>query len=72
MADAELAREDSLEIPVQVNGKLVVVITVPAESDEETIKAAALEDEKVQARLEGKTLVKTVMVKGKLVNFVVR
>ena len=71
-ADAELAKEDSLEVPVQVNGKLVMVIAVPAGSDEEAIKAAALAEEKVRARLEGKTVVKTVVVKGKLVNFVVR
>ncbi len=72
VADAELTKEDSREIPVQVNGKLVTVITVPAESDEEAIKAAALEDAKVMARLDGKNLVKTVVVKSKLVNFVVR
>ena len=72
VADPELARESSLEIPVQINGKLVTVMTIPAESDEATIKGAALEDEKVQARLSGKTLVKTIVVKGKLVNFVVR
>ena len=71
-ADADLAREDSLEIPVQVNGKLVVVITVPTESEEEAIKAEALASERLAARLEGKTVVKTVVVKGKLVNFVVR
>ncbi len=72
IADAELAREDTIEVPVQVNGKLVLVISVPAGSDEEAIKAAALAEEKVRARLEGKTVVKTVVVKGKLVNFVVR
>ncbi len=72
VADAELAREQSLAVPVQVNGKLVLVISVPAESDKETIKAAAMAEEKVRARLEGKVLAKTVVVKGKLVNFVVR
>ena len=72
IADAELAKEESLEIPVQVNGKLVLVLSLPAESDEEAIKAGALSEEKVRARLEGKTLVKTVIVQGKLVNFVVR
>ena len=72
VANAELAREETLEVPVQVNGKLVMVISVPAGSDEEAIKAAAQAEEKVRARLEGKTMVKTVVVKGKLVNFVVR
>ncbi len=71
-ADAELAREAEAEIPVQVNGKLVTVVTVPAGSDEEAMKAAAMGNEKVQARIAGKTVVKTIVVKGKLVNLVVR
>ena len=53
MSDEALAREDEIEIPVQVNGKLRTVVRVPAESDEETVKAAALADEKVQARDRG-------------------
>jgi leucyl-tRNA synthetase len=72
IADAELARESELEIPVQVNGKLVNVITVPADSDDETIKTAALADPKVSARLESKTVVKIIVVKSKLVNIVVK
>ena len=71
-SDPALAKESELEIPVQANGKLVVVIKLAADADEETMKAAALADEKVAARLEGKTLVKTVVVKGKLVNLVLR
>ena len=72
VADPELAKEDEIELPVQVNGKLVVVVKVAAEAEEETLKAVAMADAKVAARLEGKTLVKTVVVKGKLVNFVAR
>ncbi len=72
VADAELAREDEIEVPVQANGKLVVVVKVAAGADEESLKAAALADEKVIARLEGKSLVKTIVVKGKLVNLVVK
>jgi leucyl-tRNA synthetase len=72
VADAELARESEIEIPVQMNGKLVNVITVPAESDEATIKAAALADAKVAARMEGKTVVRVIYVPGKLLNIVVR
>jgi leucyl-tRNA synthetase len=71
-ADAELAREDEIEIPVQINGKLVTVIRVSADADVEAIKAAALADEKVTARLAGKTIVKVVAVPGKLVNLVVK
>lgn len=71
-ADEELAREAEVEIPVQSNGKLVTVIKVPAGSDEATIKAAALADAKVVAKMEGKTVVKVIVVPGKLVNIVVR
>ncbi len=72
VADTELAKESELEVPVQVNGKLVRVVKVPADSDEETMKTAALADEKVQSRIAGKPLVKTIVVRGKLVNLVVK
>jgi leucyl-tRNA synthetase len=72
VANEELAREDEIEIPVQVNGKLVIVIKVPAGSDEATVKAAALADAKVAARIEGKTVVKVIVLPGKLVNLVVK
>ncbi len=72
VANEDLAREDEIEIPVQVNGKLVNVVKVPAGSDEETVKAAALADEKVKARIEGKTIVKVIVVPNKLVNLVVK
>jgi leucyl-tRNA synthetase len=68
----ELAREDEVEIPVQVNGKLVNVVKVPAGSDDASVQAAALADEKVKARIEGKTVVKLIVVPGKLVNLVVK
>jgi leucyl-tRNA synthetase len=45
---------------------------VPAGSDESAIKAAALADAKVTARMEGKTVVKVIVVPGKLVNVVVK
>ena len=72
VADTELAREAEVEIPVQSNGKLVTVVRVPVGSDEATIKAAALADAKVAARMEGKTVVKVIVVPGKLVNIVVK
>jgi leucyl-tRNA synthetase len=72
VADEELAREAEIEIPVQMNGKLVTVITVPTGSDEATIKAAALADAKVAARMESRTVVKVIVVPGKLVNIVVK
>jgi leucyl-tRNA synthetase len=72
VADAELAREDELEIPVQINGKLVTVVRVAADADSKTIETAALADEKIQARIAGKTVVKVIVVPRKLVNLVVK
>jgi leucyl-tRNA synthetase len=72
VADAALAAEDEIEIPVQVNGKLVTVVTVPAGSAEDVVKQAAMMDAKVATRVEGKQIMKTVVVPGKLVNLVVR
>ena len=71
-ADAELARDSEMEIPVQVNGKLVTVIKLAAESDQDEVKSAALSDEKVALRTTGKIIVKVVVVPGKLVNLVVK
>jgi len=72
VADEELARESEIEIPVQVNGKLATVVTVAAGSDDATVIAAAMADAKVQARIAGKTVVKVIVVPGKLVNLVVK
>ncbi len=71
VADEVLAREDELEVPVQMNGKLVTVVRVAAQADEEAMKAAALADEKVQGRLGARLPVKVIVVRGKLVNLVV-
>jgi len=71
VSDPELAREDELQVPVQINGKLVMVVTVAADASAKELEAAALAGEKVQARTAGKTVVKVIVVPGKLVNFVV-
>jgi leucyl-tRNA synthetase len=71
-SDPGLAREDELEIPVQINGKLVNVVRVPAGSPVEVIQAAALADEKVQSRIVGKNVAKIIVVPGKTVNLVVK
>jgi leucyl-tRNA synthetase len=70
--DAELAAEDEIEIPVQVNGKLRSVVLVPADANEDGIKQAALADEKVCSAIVGKQVVKIIVVPKKLVNIVVR
>jgi leucyl-tRNA synthetase len=71
-SDPGLAKEDELEIPVQINGKLVNLIRVPAGSDGKVIEAAALADEKVKARIAGKTVVKIIVVPGRAINLVVK
>jgi leucyl-tRNA synthetase len=71
-SDAELAKDDELEVPVQVNGKLVTVVRVSADADAKTLEAVALADEKIQGRITGKTVVKIIVVPRKLVNLVVR
>jgi leucyl-tRNA synthetase len=69
--DPELAKEEEIEIPVQVNGKLRGKIVVAPGTPEEEIKQKALADEKVQAHIAGKQIVKVIFT-GKLVSIVVR
>ena len=70
--DAALAKEEELEIPVQVNGKLRGRIVVPADAPEDFVIERALGDEKVQSAIAGKKIVNKIFVPGKLLNFVVR
>jgi leucyl-tRNA synthetase len=69
--DEQYLAEDTIEIPVQVNGKLREVIKVPKGSPRESLEEAALSAPKVQPFLEGKTVRKKIVVPGKLVNLVV-
>jgi leucyl-tRNA synthetase len=71
-SDPGLAKEDEIEIPVQINGKLVSLIRVPAGSDSKTIEAAALAEDKVKSRTVGKTVAKVIVVPGRTVNLVVK
>ena len=71
-SDPGLAKENEVEIPVQINGKLVSVIRVPAGSDAKVMEAAALVEEKVKARIAGKTVAKIIVVPGRAVNLVVK
>jgi len=72
VSDPELAKEDELEIPVQINGKLVSVVRVPVGADSKLMESVALSEEKVKTRTGGKSIVKVIVVPGKLVNLVVR
>ncbi len=64
--------EDTVEIAVQVNGKLKGTIKLPTDCDKQTVIDAALAEEKVQHAIEGKQMVKQIVVPGKIVNLVVR
>ena len=57
---------------MQINGKLVTVVRVAAGADAKAMEAAALADEKVRARMAGKTVVKVIVVPGRAVNLVVK
>ena len=70
--DSTLAKEDELEIPVQVNGKLRGRVTVLADLGEAEVLAAALADEKIKAFIAGKQIVKKIYVPQKLLNLVVK
>lgn len=64
--------EHEKEIAVQVNGKLRSTVKVPADCDDETVIAAACADEKIQKQLQGMKIVKSIVVKNKLVNLILK
>ncbi|MCI5158793.1 MAG: leucine--tRNA ligase, partial [Candidatus Electrothrix sp. AUS1_2] len=68
--DSEAIKEDELTIVVQVNGKVRSRLLVAADTDEESIKQAALADDKITGFIGDKAVKKIIVVKGKLVNIV--
>ena len=70
VADETYLVEDSVEYPVQVNGKVRGRVTVAADADSDAVQAAALAEEKVVAFLDGRTPKKVIVVPGRLVNVV--
>jgi leucyl-tRNA synthetase len=70
--DAAAAAEEAMVIPVQVNGKVRGRVSVPAGTDDATLEAAALADPQVRTHVDGKTIVKVVVAKGRLVSIVVK
>ena len=61
-----------VEMAVQVGGKFKGTVTVPTDSDQETVVAAAMELDKVKKAVDGMSVVKTILVKNKLVNLIVK
>ena len=70
--DEEKCKENSIEIVAQINGKVRTRLVVPADISAEDAIALAKEDEKIKEATEGKTIVKELYVKGRLVNIVVK
>ena len=70
--DEKLAKEDLVTIAIQVNGKLRGNLQLPEETDNKTLKTEASKVDGVKRHLEGKNIIKKVVVPGRLVNFVVK
>jgi leucyl-tRNA synthetase len=71
-ADETWLREDAVELPVQINGKLRGRIVVPSGADASAAEATARADARIAQLLAGKTVLKVVVVPGRMVNFVVK
>jgi leucyl-tRNA synthetase len=63
---------DTVEVPVQINGKLRGTVVIPANADKDTALAAANADEKIKGYLDGHTVVKEIFVPGRMVNIVIK
>ncbi len=70
--DEEKARAKTVEMAVQINGKVRGKITIPAEADKETAKAVAMENDNIATHINGKTVIKEIFVPGRIFNIVVK
>jgi leucyl-tRNA synthetase len=70
--DPAWTKDETIEVPVQINGKLRSRISVPADTSREALEAAARADERIAELLATATIQKVVIVPGRMVNFVVR
>ncbi|MFN0195108.1 MAG: leucine--tRNA ligase [Planctomycetaceae bacterium] len=70
--DESLLVETEVEIPVQVNGKVRATVRVPVDADQAAMQQLASKSETISKLLEGKTIVKCIVIPGRLVNFVVK
>jgi len=62
----------SIEMPVQINGKVRAVVSIPAGADKDTVLSIAKSDEKVRSAINGKTIIKEIVVPGKIINIVIK
>jgi leucyl-tRNA synthetase len=70
--DEAAAKAETVEVPVQVNGRVRGRVTVPADASEADIEAAALAAPAIQTNIAGKDVVKVIVARGRLVSVVVR
>ena len=70
--DEQFIKQDSVEIPVQINGKLKGKITVEVSADEQAVKNIVLSDDKLKSLFENKNIVKFIYIKSKIINVVVK
>ena len=70
--DEEAMKESCVVIPIQVNGKLRSRLELPVDADAAATEVAALGDSKIASLLDGKTIIKKIVIPGKMVNFVVK
>ncbi|MDR1291213.1 MAG: leucine--tRNA ligase [Planctomycetaceae bacterium] len=70
--DESAIKELTVEIPITINGKLRSKVIVPADTDESELERVAIADPKINSLLEGKTIVKKIIIQGKMVNLVIK
>ena len=70
--DEELCKEDTIEIVVQINGKVKAKLNIAVDADKDSVMEMALNDEKVKEAIDGKTILKQIYVPNKLVNIVAK
>ena len=70
--DEALTVDDAIEMPVQINGKVRSVVTVPVNSDKDTVLSIVKADEKIKMAIDGKTIVKEIVIPGKIINIVIK
>ena len=70
--DEAKCASDVIDMPIQVNGKVRSVVSIPADADKDTILATVKADEKIKVAIDGKTIVKEIVVPGKIINIVVK
>ena len=70
--DEKMLVSDTVQMGIQVNGKLRAKIEVAKDADDEAVKELAFQQENVKAHTDGKNIVKVIVVKNKIVNIVVK